>query len=135
MCNLKTRYRKQKQFVGYKVAVHVDGKFYSPATGIEYKIGKVEIPNEINMKYATGAFEDNLLCPRRPYFNTNMIGRTAAFEYIGDARGLFNDILPMDMTDDLKIIQITLSRSLMKGNYDGENVVAGKYIESIKIVQ
>lgn len=47
MCNIIRLIpeEERKKVTGYKVAVKLDGKYYSPSTGIEYKVGKVPIVN------------------------------------------------------------------------------------------
>lgn len=43
---------KEKEIKGYKIAIEIDGKFYSPSTGIEYKVGKISIPKTDGREYS-----------------------------------------------------------------------------------
>ena len=36
MCQIKEKIKDKRVVTGYKVAVKIDGKYYSPATGVEY---------------------------------------------------------------------------------------------------
>ena len=47
MCNFKEEL-KVTQKTGFKVSIKMNGKYYSPATGIEYKPGMVTIPKVQN---------------------------------------------------------------------------------------
>ena len=46
MCKIKCRFARTTEFTGYKVVIKRNGKYYSPATGIEYKPGPVPIFDE-----------------------------------------------------------------------------------------
>jgi hypothetical protein len=42
MCSINGRYFKSETVEGYKVALKVKNHYYSPVTGIEYKMGPVK---------------------------------------------------------------------------------------------
>lgn len=131
MCNLISEL-EEKIVTVYKVAAKKDNKYYSPALGIEYKIGKVEIPTVQNR--LCKAFTDNILDTHSGAYNTTMIGRTAGFKYLKDAKIKKSSWEYYGVTPSyvLVILKIQLSQELLLGNYIGDTVYAGKEIVSMK---
>lgn len=50
MCDIRGKL-DGKIVLGYKVAILIDGKYHSPSTGIEYKVGEIEIPNWDDLRF------------------------------------------------------------------------------------
>lgn len=126
MCQLSDTPLKRKQFTGYKVAVKKNGKYYSPAMGFEYKVGKV--PKIRKQKRIGNYFNDCILNKSElSPFKENMVGRTSVF-VIKDCRKI--RILKKGIKDNV-ILKITIKKDLLKGFYDGCSVIAGKEITKI----
>ena len=123
MCKIKEK-ADLKEFTGYKVALKVDGKYYSPATGIEYKLGPVTVATEKG-KYIDCCFEDNLLNPESRIFNNAMHGNTALFE---DKQGALRLMSVMNRDFLIVILKMTLSDLTYYGEYLGYRVILGKNI-------
>lgn len=136
MCNLTDVY-PEKSFTGYKVAIKRDGKYYSPAMGVEYKEGEdVIIPEK---QKGLSFYVNDILNPEQPYYNDKMTGRTAVFLDEKTATS-YRDRMESELSDykdevELCVIKITLSKELMSGYaiFAGE-VVAGKHIDKIEEV-
>jgi hypothetical protein len=121
---------------GYKVAVvsKTTGKFYSPATGIEYKVGPVETPNTLGVM-AVSIFFHNVLNPAEPANNPSYEGFTAVFEDVLAAEWLHEDMkLNSISRNKIVILKMTLSQNLKHGTYSHSKVFLGKHIDSLEIV-
>lgn len=149
MCKLTKEYTEAKTFTGYKYALETeDGKFISPATGIEYKPGPVEIAKGGNSHNPAGSFvdEDTMLKPKGKAYSKDMIGRTGLFK---------EDSAVLQIIEDLKwctgrvkigfkqvILKLVIEKELMSGTYHMGMfggieflVVAGKTIVSVEKVR
>ena len=55
MCKVLGKYTGSDTFTGYKIVNKVNGKYYSPVTGIEYipgqKVKEVNSPKDCNKQY------------------------------------------------------------------------------------
>lgn len=143
MCDKTCDINDIQTFTGYKVAIKrrdKNGKvrYYSPATGVEYKVGPVEIPKSQN-NYISVYFAGNLLNPKSAPFRKELVGYTAVFVERHDAEILFYDILDgLFLTEytntDIVIVYMTIKEKLWKGVYRCmyAPVIAGKYISEIK---
>ena len=115
---------------GYKIVAEKDGRYYSPATGIEYKEGPVEIPKEQNK--IVRIFND-LIQPGEYSYESNMIGKTAMFKELSPAeerkcRWVY-DITPGYV---LSVVEMSLTGDLFTGEYSGELVYLGTVIKAIR---
>jgi hypothetical protein len=134
MCNIVGKINKRSRATVYKVACKKDGKYYSPATGIEYKLGNVTIPeSQIRLTYN---FIDNIL--KGWAFEPVMVGRTAGYIDKNDAFIHKNELLGWyrDTTFDIVVIKLVLSTGLYAGEYMVDKtlspVILGKKIQYIK---
>lgn len=85
MCKLIKKTRR-KSFTGYKIAFKKDGKYYSPATGIEYKIGDVpHCPRLKPLAVKLGIFDEDLLNSRYHLYEPGMQGKTSVLKYRAQA--------------------------------------------------
>lgn len=123
MCNLNGL---PLNIEGYKIVLELNGKFFSPTTGIEYKVGPVEIP-EKQTNHLKGCIVSNLLDERSFGYSSTMIGRTCVFLNIDDAKS--NLEYWQKYCKNLVILNMTISQDLLIGNYGGI-VVGGKNIIS-----
>jgi hypothetical protein len=136
MCNLKVELNVDS-ISGYKIVVvkdefHKFQKYYSPTTGIEYKVGLVEIP-KVQVNYIN-SISDDLLDIRSFVYKENMIGRTCV---ILDYKEAHNILLEWQRftNEKLKVVKFMISKELMFGNYYSQMcVVGGKYINNISNV-
>lgn len=131
MCELTKRLGTEPREV-YKVVAFKDGKIYSCAMGFEYKVGKVPIVDKqrkIQGNFAT-------IKKGRGCFRKNLQGRTAGFLTEQTAR--FSWIFTMKRTMswgyDPRIAKFTLSKALMRGNFECCPVIAGRYIDKIELL-
>ena len=138
MCDLRRNYIAPTATV-YKVAIknNSTGKYYSPATGIEYKVGPVEVcdsyykacenVNRSNYFRLGNIYDDN-----GGAYTILMKGRTAGFVELEHAEYLRKNIAEnKTKVINLVILKLQLSDSLMLGYYNMDDVIAGKYINSI----
>src|SRR3972149_860800 len=73
---------KKKSYTGYKFVLKLNNKYYSPATGIEYKVGPVKRPNALSVyrikKYKL--FSTNRIIKKGAlFYNKDMVGRTGVY--------------------------------------------------------
>lgn len=111
-------------YTGYKVAIRIDGKYYSPVTGIEYKIGPVEIPEKIEMLCYD--FVD-VLRKDYPAYQENMVGRTCVLTDYDSALKFSKEII-VHNEGSVVILKMCVSKDLMVGYYCNCLVVGGKEI-------
>ena len=131
MCTLISKISPSK-FIGYKVAIKINDKYYSPAMGFMYEVGKV--PIIIEQKRLSHFFKENILEGSCSY-KYNMVGRTSILINKKDAIRLLEDIeskINLSKPYSVVILKMEISDSLMCGNYEGCDVVAGRKIESFK---
>ena len=124
MCDLTIRI-EDKEVIVYKiVAVNKrTGDYFSLAMGFRY-IDKL-IP-KIRVQRVIGYFNNHLL--DNIFYNKNMVGRTAIFTKKQDAKRLAgNPRLTYDGFN-VSIKKAIVSIDLMKGNYEGMSVIAGRTI-------
>jgi hypothetical protein len=142
MCEIYERFREEEAVTGYKVAVQYDGKYYSPATGIEYKVGPVEIPiessyrSEMSVSYFT-----NVADPASASHISDYKGFTAIFEDYHEAIGLcvrirrtqntFNALRSFNESKHILVLKMTLSNDLHYGKYCLQRVLLGKHIDAM----
>ncbi|MFW6246763.1 MAG: hypothetical protein ACOC22_01110 [bacterium] len=135
MCNLFFK-MKEKEFTGYKIVVKKEnGRYYSPAIGIEYTEG-MTMPC-INRKNALfGFFKNNFKSPMEiltgTTYRSDMQGRTSVFVHKDEAHLFYYYIVRHDNSDNHIIVKMTISEDLMDGEYHNFEVVAGRRIEKIE---
>jgi hypothetical protein len=125
MCKLTETSYDQKTFTGYKlVIVDVDGKFYSPSTGIQYKEGPIPVISEVQRDDITLPFVNPFEYPF--IFNEKYTGFTSVFANKDDAERVR---LALGY-DSIKTIEMTLSGNLTYSHFEGP-CIAGKFINKI----
>ncbi len=129
MCKL-TKKSKRKSFTGYKSVVKVGKKFYSPVTGMEYKVGPVPKIRRIG-KHVLPDYV-NVLDPGAAAYNPKMVGKTGVFENPALPRELFrtNTLVKMTITGDLYEGYVETGGGMNLGD-----LIAGTHIAKIKEVK
>lgn len=137
MCNLIEPVLKSRSRVVYKVAIKINGRYYSPAMGHEYKVG--DVPTLVEQFRLTNYFINDIL---HDNFIELMKGRTARFIKCRDAIS-FKNIINNYLTQGKPVVlRLRLSKELLEGSYyvaddnivetNYKPVIAGKHIDSIK---
>lgn len=152
MCEI-TGKSKLKSATGYKVVIEEDNKIYSSSTGIEYKIGPVEIATKYGKHSLVPILNEwsDILDKKNNFYNKKYIGNTAVFINKNDAEYLINAIdKQLDKFNDslefpgyicnLKIVKMTLSKNIKCGVYYDDNsyprqVYLGKNIDNIEMTE
>lgn len=116
----------EEEVTGYKVAVKIDDKYFSPATGLEYKVG----PIPLQFKYQKHVADFvNVLDENNECYNTNMTGRTCVFRDLESAKHKQNKWYSFY---ELIILKMTISNDLLSGYYSTSEVYGGKNIVSME---
>jgi hypothetical protein len=124
MCNI-TGKSKRKTVTGYKVAYDANGLFYSPFTGVPYKVGKV-ITTDIILEESKHWYAIGRLLSMFDDYEKLMIGKTAVFLTKKDAIKLQQQI------DNSVILKMKLSGDLYDAEFKEMKTVAGDNIETIE---
>jgi|WetSurMetagenome_2_1015567.scaffolds.fasta_scaffold154645_5 hypothetical protein len=136
MCKLTTPYTKSDTFTGYKLVLKINNKLYSPATGIEYKIGKVPKPRkaieETKDPYFADVLDKNDCCYIAKYK-----GFTSLFCNEMDCHTFTNAMKGRNKASEyFTIVKMTITNTLFNGNYDNTinntQIIAGKEILAIE---
>lgn len=145
MCDINFKI-KTKRKSGYKiVAVDKDNNIYSIFTGQKYQLGKVELPPlnaepivDWNIQLFTKELNE---CT---FYKKEYEGYTSVFANKDIATKYLNDKYVLKYRKNyfkLKLAKFTFTGDTFKGNYQyglraisTANVIAGNYIESIKIL-
>lgn len=128
---------KDRKVRGYKVVLEKNERQYSAAMGIRYHSGKlVKIPKKQIRPLAT--FNQGILNPKAGAgFVREMVGRTAAFINLGDARRQVETLSNYIEGTGYKVCVylVELSNGLMRGRYaPDEPVYAGRRMTFLKSV-
>jgi len=126
MCKITEAYTPDEPVQGFKVAVKIEDRYLSPATGIEYKPGPVEMATFETVKSKPrvyGGFRDDLLDPKSLYYKREYKGLTAVFANRRDARrlreALATSMVPSEqLFGEFVVVSMTLSDVRYKGTYD-----------------
>ncbi len=129
----------RKGIVGYKVAIERDGKFYSPATLVEYKPGLVEQPKStvVPKEALSLDFNAHFLNPTDVYGGYRQLykdlGLTMVFEKASDANIQLSYRKRWDNSKvPLCVIRMHIRRNLHKAIYGMLFGYVGSYIVSIE---
>ena len=137
MCNITTKLPRRQTVTGYKMAIEENGKYYSPATGVEYKTGPVpKLPRRLDIEYK----------------RADLCGHTFRIQSIFDPTGVCHNkymcyhkltaifVKKKDLIEssdtlahDTVILRITLSGNLHHGDYTGP-IFLGNHIDNITLV-
>lgn len=136
MCNFHKMTRHQK-VTGFKVAIVSNQNFYSPATGIKYKIGPVTVPC-LRAFYTPPIHKHPYFCDvlsvESPAHIKGYKGYTAVFRHFYHAYNLYTRMISRSLEDDPKlvILKMTVSEEIWKGDYAYCEVYLGKNIVSLE---
>ena len=137
MCNITKRLNKTTRKSGYKVALLIDGKYYSPATGVEYKVGKVpKCPeyNDAKMNMLNDMCNyfavDNIHMREHPAHNRLFNGMTAVFP---QARGAYHLLISICRgTPHTTVLLKIKGRCKATGHYTYSKISALHYILDVQ---
>lgn len=135
MCTLTGITRRK---IGYKVVAIKDGKFYSTFTGQELKVGAVpKAPDTGKRLSGSWSYKAEGNLKFADFYDSNYDGFTAAFVDKSDAKYLSKRILSYLIYDtySIVIVKITFKGLANKGRYDADDIIAGKFIKSMKIIK
>ena len=133
MCKVGKRFRpKSGKVTGYKTVVKVEGKYYSPCTGVEYIAGQKVTPirglDKRNMTFASIYWEyGKCVQPGHRNYEPKMKNKTGVFLEK-------EDIEYLDRHSDEITIEMTISGGLYHASTGSSPTVVGNFIESIKEV-
>lgn len=127
MCTITKELKKSKVGSGYKLVIKHKGDFYSPSTGLKYKVG-MTIPN---MK-KNGAMTDGEW--KSPFeveyfYEPRMQGNTGVIRKVSD---LFGSYFGISDNFDYSIVKMTLGRVKYIGHLSGYDTMIGDDILEIK---
>jgi hypothetical protein len=129
MCDLTNEIIPEKSFTGYKRVLIVEGRYFSPTMGIEYKedmdlpcLTAKDVPNG-NIFVGT-PFEHASWILGGNAFRSEMQGRTAVYV---DFVAACLDVYPGEF-----LVKMTISKDLLQGTYFNEPIIAGKHIDKIE---
>lgn len=129
MC-VNLRPSRRTQFTGYKIARLIEGKLYSPFSGVEYKIGNISTKVDKSKSYLS--LYSNVI-DGYTFYNESFKGFTAVFMRRKDAKksvihtylGSVN--LRMTISKDLHLCEAN-----MFGNRP--RLIAGRRIDEIEVL-
>ena len=137
MCNINGYSRKR---IGYKVLAVKDGKFYSTFTGQEIKVGAVPLPPEYCKRlsdYWNIYLNDDPL-RAKSFYNPEFVGYTSVFTDKDNANKLFSKFKRFTSSFKPVVVKIEFKGLTAAGTYDFNdddvNIIAGKYIKSITVI-
>jgi len=122
MCDIDNKTSK-KTAVGYKAVIKIKGKYFSPSTGLEYKIG-MKLPN---MKVRKRNFDGDWANPLDDwyFYKPLMQGKTGVFRTITDCKNSFTHNQPYH------ILKMTLGGEIYNGSYSRKPIYIGSEIIDI----
>lgn len=138
MCKIIDRCEDQSPFIGFKVVVKYEGKYYSPFTGISYH---QPIPTK-SIKSVTsetdfifGLVPSKIEYTRYFWYESKMIGKTGVIVDAQKAQDVFRE-LSRDF-DNLVIVKAIVEEDLHHALFDYSPTVVGNKItilEEIPVV-
>lgn len=137
MCEITGKYTESEKFTGYKLVYIIDGRYYSPVTGVEYKVG--EKVKAITSGEAIENFRENSTLNTlslgnywsKPYsifssfYTHSMQGKTGVFMDLTGAKS---------HQSNEAIVKMTISDNLVRGFTCDSPIIAGEFIESIALI-
>ena len=138
MCKL-IRKTKRKSFTGYKIALKIGGKYYSPFSGITYKPGPVPVARKPR-KYA---FNGHVLNPGEYFYLESFHGKTQVCKTLvitkGNMKIMANDFgkqLNKNLyKQPLVILEMKISGEIWESHWAGDSTFAGTHIDSMEEVK
>jgi hypothetical protein len=140
MCEIHHEYTENDTFEGYKVVLtDKHGHHYSPYTGIRYIPGPVPEFKKMRKHITNVYVAEEILAGKGSYDLNHKRGRyTAVFVNYLDALSAVVDILPANYLPygfTRNMLKMTISGNLRHGDYGGDTVILGDYIESVKVIK
>jgi hypothetical protein len=143
MCNIHSKI-KDKRFTGYKVSAKIGKEHFSPATGMKYAKGRIVPPEK--QERLSEYFVGDILEPGSMAYNDEYVGMTAVFEDKADAARMartWSVWCQQHLTGrsqcKLVVLEMTIAaavgKPMWKGDYEGNDVIAGPVIKSFKEVR
>ena len=108
MCKILNRTRK-KVFTGLKVAHKIGNRYYSPATGVEYKVGPVTPATKIIRSKTSSHWSSQILNKDGNFFCKEMYGKTSVFKSLEDLTSIIHVLLQTEV-----ILKMTISGGIWK---------------------
>ena len=131
MCKL-THNSKEDKEEGYKVVIKKeDGRYYSAAMGFKYRTDR-KIPIVKRQRRLSDWFNKMILDEfREDGFSSDMVGRTAIFLGLQEARNKAQLLTRGEKgeTLDATVVKATVSREVMLGTYGIAKIAAGRRIK------
>ena len=140
MCTIYTKITNKslirKGLTGYKIAVKKDNRYYSPVTGIEYKIGEIEQPKlSDDLSHFAKVFQFvNVLSKNEITYNPLMckLKLTGLIISINGAEREMYKLQQYSNTYNLILLKICIRRNLHTGQYHNHSLYLGSYIVSLE---
>ena len=137
MCITKIRKSKRTIVTGYKWVIKQDNKYYSPTTGLEYKIGAVPLLEDMLLPQKVKGYQDyHVYTTDGIYHTPNYNGYTAIFRTYKDACSYSNSrtiLVKMTISKNIKTAQNTpYSLYVDIGDNKYLPTYIGKYINKIE---
>lgn len=127
MCQLTTKVKLKKKVTGYKIAVKIKNEYFSLASGMKYKVGRIK--PVIHPKTITNWFRDDVL---DVFFEPAMVGRTGVLVNLWHAEKEIGNTLDYCNGYEIVLLIMTISVGLMHGEYDFLPMIAGRNIISME---
>ena len=135
MCIRIGRKLNKENYTGYKAVVKVGGRYYSPATGVEYIPGqKIQGTYKFLKNVKKFWRKNNILNPKETSFINNYFGKTAVWCFKKDIQYFLEKHSYNYPEDKFTIVKITLSTNLRRGKLVFDGVVVGEKIIKIEEV-
>lgn len=135
MCNIIRTLPEPTIQVGYKVAIKIGNRYYSPATGVRYRRGKVpKCPKRtadiMDKLYNRTAFfdVDSVLDPQSFVHNTDYNGNTAVFRDLARANSLMCNVVISSNDETVIVILVMTIMCTMEGDYAGFVYIGDKIV-------
>ena len=129
MCTIQEK-SKKKKFTGYKVAVEVSKRYYSPFTGLRYEVGKVKPVKKYRKNRVNYA---NCLDPGNRFYSKEMIGKTGVLESKEEAKKLTERWNCRE--ENYVLLEITIKGDLYNASFDSMETMVGNEIVSMKKIK
>lgn len=123
MCTI-LRKTDKTEVTGYKAVIKIDGKFYSPFTGMEYTVG-MTIPKMIKRGEIRYSEYENVLDEYSNHYNKEMQGKTGVFKSIRQCREYAD-------SSGFTMLEMKLGGVIYDGRFDEDHTYIGTEILEIK---
>ena len=144
MCEILDAYTEKSEYSGYKIAIKIDGNYYSPWSGMKYEIGKIP---ELHLydkqkKFVKTAIKNqfNDILPDGFFYNRDMQCRTGVIKSLNDALDYRKNlefalnaeyVSTESKNYQIIILNMTISNDLHYSTFGNINTITGNKILSI----